>query len=205
MFGEQNLRRRAVSHQASFGVVRKRGYTLDQDVKLFFALGNTMHDAAIVTIDCKVYFDGARPEPLIQTLYRGKQVKAWGGPNQGTREVAGEAWRPYLATSASPEHVSGHSTFGGAGARIMKLATGGDGFGYVAVVKAGKFRREKGPAEDVELKLETFSVVARDMGASRLYGGIHFWSADEAGQLMGRAAAEKVWVKVDRLASGGVR
>jgi len=183
----------------------KRGYTLDQDVKLYFALGNAMHDAAIATIDCKVAFNGARPEALIQTLFKGKPVKAWGGPNQPTRELDGGQWRPYLSTSASPEHISGHSTFGGAGARLLQLATGSDELGYVAVVKAGEFRREKGPPQDVAFSLTTFSVAGRDMGASRLYGGIHFWTADEYGQPMGRAVADKVWAKVNRLTAGGAR
>jgi hypothetical protein len=111
-------------------------------------------------------------------------------------------WRPYLATSASPQHVSGHSTFSGAGGRLLQLATGSDSFGYVAVVKAGEFVREKGPAEDIELRMGTFSDAMHDGGASRLYGGIHFPAADEQGRAMGVAVAEKVWAKVQALTSG---
>jgi len=188
-------------HFAQFAAAR-RGYSLDHDVKLYFALGNTMHDTAIATIDCKVHFDSARPEPVIRALFKGKSIRAWGGPNQSTRDMDGGEWRPYLATSASPEHISGHSTFSGAGARLLQLATGSDGFGYVAVVKAGQFTREKGPAEDVELGMATFTDAARDGGASRLYGGIHFWTADEQGRAMGTAVAEKVWAKVDALVAG---
>ena len=182
-----------------------RGHTLHQDVKLYFALANTMHDTAIATIDCKVQFDSARPEPIVHSTFQGKRVTAWGGPNQGTREIAGEAWRPYLPTSASPEHVSGHSSFSGAGGRLLQLFTGSDRFGHVAVVKAGQFLREKGPAEDIELKMDTFSAASRDAGASRVYGGIHFWPADEQGRAIGAAVAEKVWNKVEVLLNGNGR
>jgi len=189
------------THFAQFASA-KRGYSLDRDVKLLLAMGTAMHDTAIATIDCKVYFDSARPEPVVQALFRGKTVKAWAGPNEGTREIDGGQWRPYLATSASPEHISGHSSFSGAGGRLLQLATGSNSFGYVAVVKAGAFAREKGPAEDVELRMDTFSDAIRDGGASRLYGGIHFPSADEQGRAMGAAVAEKVWAKVEELTSG---
>jgi len=42
-------------------VSRRDGHTLDQDVKLFFALANAVFDASIVAWDCKRAYDYVRP------------------------------------------------------------------------------------------------------------------------------------------------
>src|SRR5207249_8122547 len=50
-------------HWMLFGqfVSRRDGHTLDQDVKLFFALANAVFDAGIVAWDCKRAYDYVRP------------------------------------------------------------------------------------------------------------------------------------------------
>ena len=173
----------------------KRGHKLDDDVKLFFAFGNAMLDAGIATIDAKVSWNGARPEAFIKHYFRGETIEAWGGPGNGTRTIKGEEFRPYLPTSASPEHVSGHSSFSATAATLLKLATGSDAFGYEAIVPANSLKLDRGPAQDVRFKWETFSDAADSCGKSRVYGGIHFWTGDRHGREMGQKVAQKVWGK----------
>jgi hypothetical protein len=83
-------------------VAGRRGQGLDQDIKLFFVLGNAMLDAAIATIDAKVFWNGARPEPLIRHYFRGETIQAWGGPGRGTRAVKGEDFRPICRRRRHP-------------------------------------------------------------------------------------------------------
>ena len=176
-------------------VADKRGHRLDDDVKLFFAFGNAMLDAAIATLDVKVAWNGARPEAFIKYYFRGETIEAWGGRERGTQTINGENFQPYLPTSASPEHVSGHSSFSATGAMLIRLFTGSDALGYEAVVPAGSFKLDRGPAQDVRFKWNTLTEAADSCGLSRVYGGIHFWTGDRHGREMGEKVAQKAWRK----------
>jgi hypothetical protein len=176
-------------------LAEQRGHTLDDDVKLFFALGSTMLDAAIATVDAKVAWNGARPEAFIRTYFAGETFQAWNGAGVGTQTVKGEAFRPYLATSSSPEHISGHSSFGAAGATLLKLFTGGDALGYTVVVPAGSLKLDRGPAQELKLTWDTLDAAADSAGWSRVYGGIHFPTGDRFGRELGAQVARKAWRK----------
>ncbi len=120
-------------------VSRRDGHSLDDDVKMYFALTNGLLDAGIAVWECKRFFDYVRPITAVRELFKGRRVLAWGGPFRGTRPIAGEEWHPYqtesFVTPPFAEYVSGHSSFSTASAEILKLFTGSDNFwrvGYVA-------------------------------------------------------------------------
>src|SRR5262249_31644522 len=52
--------------------------SLDDDVKLFFALTNALFDASIVAWDAKLAFDSVRPVTEIPYLFAGQQIRTWG-------------------------------------------------------------------------------------------------------------------------------
>jgi hypothetical protein len=176
-------------------------HTLDDDVKMFFALTNAMLDAGIAAWDAKRAYDSVRPVTAISLLFRGKKIRAWGGPGKGTIEMDGAQWIPYqpvtFPTPPFPDYVSGHSTYSAAAARILTLWTGSERFGEMVTLPRGSSKIEPGatPTQPVTLKWETFSEAADEAGMSRRYGGIHFARADLAGRKLGRLAAEKVWQK----------
>jgi hypothetical protein len=89
-------------------------HTLDEDVKMYFALSNAMLDAGIAAWDAKRTYDSVRPVMAIEVLFKGKTIRAWGGPGKGT-EMDGSQRIPYqLATAPTPpflDYVSGHSTY----------------------------------------------------------------------------------------------
>jgi hypothetical protein len=183
-------------------VAEKRGHGLDDDVKLFFVLGCTMLDAAVATIDAKVFWNGARPEAFIRHYFRGETIQAGGGPGRGTQAIKGEDFRPYLPTSASPEHISGHSSFSAAGAAAIRFYVNGDALGYEALVPAKSFKNEPGPTQDIRLRWETLTEAAAAGGWSRVYGGIHFSPGDRYGREMGERVAGKVWRKAQVYIAG---
>jgi hypothetical protein len=85
--------------------------------------------------------------------------------------VRGETWIRYqelnVVTPPFPEYTSGHSTFGAAGARVLSMFTGSDGFGASVTVKAGASRIEPRtpsqpgtPAKDVTLEWSTYSAAS---------------------------------------------
>ena len=121
---------------------RKRGHSLDTDVKLFFMLGNAMMDASIASWYQKYKYDYVRPITAIRyhPSFKNKMVNSWLGPNKGFGMVEGSKWMPYQAlhvvTPPFPEYVSGHSTFSGAGAYILAtFSSSGDTFGAYVVVE----------------------------------------------------------------------
>lgn len=183
-------------------------HDLDADVQLFFILANALLDTSIACWDAKRAFDSPRPITAIRFLYRGRWVRAWGGPYQGTQLIRGETWQPYqpatVVTPPFPEHVSGHSAFSAASAEILRRWTGSDAFGATVVQPAGSSALEPGavPAQDVRLTWATFSDAADQAGFSRRLGGIHFLAGDMAGRSLGRAVAARVWDAAQRLIHG---
>ena len=181
---------------------------LDADVKLFFALTNAVFDASLCCWDNKCAFDSVRPITAIRYLFRGQQVRAWGGPYRGTQAMDGAAWLPYQAstfpTPPFPEYSSGHSTFSAAGAEILRLFTESDDFGASVVFPAGSSKFETGavPARDLTLRWATFSEAANQAGLSRRYGGIHFEQGDLDGRAAGRRVARQAWAKAQGYISG---
>ena len=195
-------------HWAIFAqaISRKRGHSLDDDVKLFFTLGNALMDASIAAWAWKFKYDYVRPITGIRELYRGRQVVSWLGPYKGYGLVDGGSWIPYqelrVVTPPFPEYVSGHSTFSAAGAQVITTFIGSNNFGASVTVPAGTSRIEPRtaehpgtPAKDVTLYWPTFSAAANEAGMSRRYGGIHFESGDLHGRSLGAAVGGDAWAK----------
>jgi hypothetical protein len=186
-------------------VSRRDGYTLEQDVKLFFMLANALMDASIAVWDAKVYYDSARPVTAIRFLFGGRPVRAWAGPYQGTQLIDGSTWTSYIATPPFAEFVSGHSAFSAASAEILRRFTGSDDFGGEVTIAAGSSPVEPGlfPRQDVTLSWPAFSDAADEAGLSRRYGGIHFEAGDLEGRTLGRRIAAIVWEKAASYFNGG--
>lgn len=183
-------------------------HTLDDDIKMFFALSNAMFDAGITTWDAKRTYDSVRPVTAIPLLFRGKKIRAWGGPGKGTVEMDGGQWIPYqlstFPTPPFPEYVSAHSAYSAAAATVLELSTGSDRFGNAVTLSAGSSKIEPGvtPEKPVTLRWDTFAEAASEAGMSRLYGGIHFRIADLTGQRLGRTVALKSWSKAQTYFNG---
>lgn len=170
-------------------------HTVDQDVKMFFAVANAIFDASIASWDAKRFYDYVRPVTAINFLYAGKTVESWQGP------IDGGDWKPYQAASVVtppfPEYYSGHSVFSAAGAETLKLFTKSDYFGFSVTIPAGSSKVEPGavPADDTTLYWATFTDAADEAGISRRYGGIHFIDGDLVSRKLGRMVAQQAWDK----------
>jgi hypothetical protein len=176
-------------------------HTLDQDVKMFFAMTNAVFDAGISVWHFKRFYDYVRPVTAIHFLFAGQQVRAWAGPGLGTRLIDGADWRPYqpltFVTPPFAEYVSGHSTFSASAAKVLKLFTGSDRFDHSVIIPAGQSFVEPGtvPASDLTLRWRTFSDAADEAGISRRYGGIHFIDGDLQARKMGKKIGKQAWRK----------
>ena len=107
-----------------------------------------------------------------------------------------EGWQPSLQTPPFPEHTSGHSVISSAAAEVLTDQFG-DGFAYTdsTEVKYGLTVRKFG----------SFRQAAAEAAISRLYGGIHYRRAIEAGAVQGRLVGEHVVSRLrTRVGAGAV-
>ena len=188
---------------------RKRGFSLDKNVQLFFILGNAMLDSSIAAWAWKYHYDFVRPVTAIRVHKQGTLVNSWLGPNQGYGMVDGSRWQPYqqqnVVSPPFPEYVSGHSTFSGAAATVLATFNGSDTFGASVTIPKGSSKFEANtPANDVTLSWPTFSAAADEAGMSRRYGGIHFKSGDYHGRTLGRQVAQFVWSRAQNYIQGKI-
>jgi hypothetical protein len=204
-------------------VSRRDGHTLDQDVKLFFAIANVVFDAFISCWETKRVYDSSRPWTLVRHLYKGQKITGYLGPCKGFGLVPAEEWHPYspstFVTPPFPGYTSGHATASGAASRMLELFTGSDRYECVALRKAGELTelgcsvpqmQARGgiPAlqfkddREVRLKLATFSATADMAALSRAMGGYHIPTDNVVGLDVGRAIATYSWPKVQAYFDG---
>jgi len=197
--------------------------SLDEDAKLFFALGNSVFDAGISTWEAKTFYDYTRPVRAVRELGElgligefnsdlgGFAIEAWKGPGEGTQTILATDFITYQTPGSdlSPpfaEYTSGHSAFSASGATILELFSDSDQFGAFVTFEPGESRFEPGltPQEPVTLAWDTFSAAADEAGISRIYGGIHFQEGDLNGRTLGEQVATTVFEQAQFYIEGGV-
>ena len=208
-------------------VAEKENPDLDDDVKLFFALGNAVMDAGIATWEAKYFYDYARPIRVIRDLGElgliGEdtdgngtyEIEAWAGRGLGTQRINATDFLPYQRPNNPappfPEYTSGHSAFSGAAAEVLALHTGSDmivledgtiGLSVDFLPGSSRIEPDTVPSEVVTLAWQTFTEASDEAGISRIYGGIHFDDGNLNSELLGRQVGEKVFARTQRLARG---
>ena len=197
-------------------------HSLDDDAKLFFALGNAVFDAGIATWEAKTFYDYVRPVRAIRELGRlgligefndhldGFAIEAW-QPGEGTQTILATDFLTYQLPggNVSPpfaEYTSGHSAFSAAGAEILRLFSGSDEFGGSITFEAGQslFEPDVTPQETTTLEWETFSEAADEAGLSRIYGGIHFDDGDIYSRSLGREVGSAVFAEAQSYINGEI-
>ncbi|MEG4986494.1 phosphatase PAP2 family protein [Microcoleus sp. BR0-C5] len=142
------------------------GQSLEDSARLFALLNISLADAAISCWDAKYQYNLWRPVTAI------RQADTDNNPET----TADPLWTPLLTTPPFPEYTSGHSTFSGAADPVMSSVFGSD-YGFA----------DRGDRSVNTLRTyQNFSEAADESGMSRLYGGIHFMSANVNGLSAGR-------------------
>jgi membrane-associated phospholipid phosphatase len=150
----------------------KSGDSLGKNARVFALLNIALADAGVTAWDCKYEFNLWRPITAI----------ALADTDGNPFTSADPAWTPLLATPPFPEYVSGHSTFSAAGAVVLTHFYGPrTGFSLSSDDMVGVFRN-----------YNSFWHAAHESGLSRIYGGIHFASANVNGLALGAAVGAYV-------------
>jgi PAP2 superfamily len=148
-------------NQIAGDTAKTNGNTLWENARLFGILNVALADAAIVCWDTKYTYDFWRPITAIQAGDRDGNDLTTVDPN----------WAPLLTTPAFPEYMSGHSTFSGAADAVL-TATFGNNYAFTAGSPG---------VPGVTRSYTSFHQAAEESGISRIYGGIHFMSANVEG------------------------
>jgi len=98
-----------------------------------------------------------------------------------------EQWKPLLQTPPFPEYTSGHSVISTAAATVLSAFFGND-FSFIDTSE-----KEYGYAAR---NFTSFRQASEEAAISRLYGGIHYRTAIEQGQLQGQKVGECVLQKI---------
>ncbi|MGI8979198.1 MAG: phosphatase PAP2 family protein [Pirellulaceae bacterium] len=166
-----------------------QGNTLSQNARLFAALNVAMADAAIMAWDAKYSTNCWRPITAIRA--------ADTDGNANTTPDA--AWTPLLVSPPFSTYVSGHSSFSGAAAAVLKSFFGRDNIAFTL---------ESEDATVADRSFTSFSQAAQESADSRLYGGIHFQFDNEdglvAGTRLGAFVAQNFFLAQEHAPSAGL-
>lgn len=188
-------------------VAQRDKYTLDQNIKLFFALTNALLDTSIACWATKRAYSAPYPVMAIHYLFKDKQVQAWAGPGKGMLTINGAYWQPYqpgyLMSPPWPEYCAEQSAFSSTAAEILRSFTGSDlmNMSYTQPAHHSQIEPET-PTTSITLSWHTFTEAADQAGMAGRYSGMHFTKSDLDGRTMGRAAGVQVWKKVQEYING---
>jgi hypothetical protein len=154
-----------------FGVVRsvadQPGRDVARNARLFAAVAQAMDDALISVFDAKYQYNFWRPVTAIRN-----------GDTDGNDATTREAsWSPLIDNPMHPEYPSGHSILAASVGAVIKADVGSDRMPTLATsspTAKGATRRWSEP-----------DAFVREVADSRVYAGIHYRSAVQAGIEMG--------------------
>ncbi len=149
------------------------------NARLYALLNVALADGGITCWRAKYNYDLWRPEDAIRLADE--------DGNDDT--TADTTWQPLWPSPPFPAYSSGHSTFSGAGSKVLELFFGRDDIAFSCEagwdVLPGVLRH-----------YDSLSQAAEEAGMSRIYGGIHFQFDNQAGLSCGREIGAFVYDNV---------
>lgn len=153
--------------QIARDISSQRGLTLIENARLFALIGMAVCDAGICAWDHKYYYGDWRPITAIRAA----------DTDGNDQTEADPTWEPLIATPPFPSYTSGHSTFSGAGSKIIALFLDTDEV---------QFSTTTDDYPGVTRSYSRLSQAANEAGRSRIYGGIHWEYDNQDGLATGR-------------------
>jgi PAP2 superfamily len=148
-------------------VARGRKLSTPKAARLFALMNAAIVDAFIATWDAKYTYWSMRPVTAIR-----ERPTILGTPNP----LYDPGWLPNLVTPPFPAYTSGHSAESAAAARVLQYLLPDAGQDRDAIV-------------DMVGPTGSFDQIAEEVALSRMIGGIHFRSDNEAALVLGRKVA----------------
>ena len=156
-------------------VAGARRLSLAPATRLAALLTMALADATVATVRTKFDFRHWRPTTAIREADTDGNPLTRPDPTWSAR--AG-------AVGGSPEWVSGHSSYSGAGATVLAGFFCADRIGFTLTTDTAPGGQAR--------SYPSFSAAAAEAGRSRVYGGQHFEFSNQAGQAIGRGVGTEV-------------
>jgi hypothetical protein len=155
-------------------LARRYKLSVPETARLFALLNFAQADSAISCWETKFYYNVWRPETALREINQDLNPNAAVIPE----------FIPNMPSPPFPSYTSGHSTFSGAGARMLALFFGTDDveFSVTSDALPGAVRSFK-----------KLSDAQKEAGMSRVLGGIHTMSDNVEGQKAGVKIADYVF------------
>jgi hypothetical protein len=168
----------------ALGVADVRRLALDAQARLMALLTMALADTTVATVRTKFNYRHWRPTTAIN------EADTDGNPLTEPASWSARAGSP----GSTPEYVSGHSSYSGAGATAIARFFCSDGieFSHATDSAPGGLPRT----------YPGFSAAAAEAGRSRVFGGQHFEFSNQAGLAVGRGVASEVLASELLLRSG---
>jgi len=152
---------------AARAAAAQRDLSLVDSARLLALLNLAGVDSQIACWHWKYQFNFWRPITTIRTA----------ASTQTAAPTADANWESLLVTPAHPDYPSGHATYGGAAAEVLRAVLGDDR------VDASFTWPEPG---GITRTYASFSQMDREIIDARVWGGIHFRQTDEDSSALGR-------------------
>lgn len=160
-------------HAAARAASEAKGLSVSENARLFALLSMATADSQIVAFEEKYKHPHWRPITAIRAAL---ELKA--------PTLNGDAdWEPLLVTPPHPEYPSAHTAFSGAAEAVLRAFFGSDEV-KVSVTAPSAFA--------VTRTYRSFSELTEEVENARVWGGIHFRSANTDGAEIGRKIGEAV-------------
>ena len=155
-------------------LIARTGLDAAESARLLALQNLSGADAAINCWNDKYYFDFWRPWNAIPRA-----------AEDGNPATEPDATWAALITAPYPEWVSGHNCLDGAHVAVLRMFFG-DAPGSFEITSVSTLL---GPAEETVRRFDTFSQPLAELIEARIWAGLHYRSADVAGQVLGRNIA----------------
>jgi len=155
-------------------VALARHLSVSETARMLALVNISSHDSFIANFKAKYHWSSWRPITAIP--------EAAGDGNPAT--AADPDWTPLLPTPPVPEHPSGHAQVSTTIATMLALFFGTDNVAFSGYSRDTNTTR----------RFARFSDAAIDVINSRVWGGIHFRTADNQGAVEGAKLAAYVWL-----------
>lgn len=155
-------------------IVRRRELSLIETARLFALLNMAGADAGITCWETKYFYSTWRPETAIREIT----------PDVNAAAQANPTFIPNMPSPAFPAYTSGHSTYTAAMTQMLALCLGTDDVEFTATSDG---------LPGVIRTYRKLSDARREVGMSRVWGGIHVMSDNIEGQKAGIKVAEYIF------------
>ena len=162
----------SIYHGVVRSVANAPGRDVVRNAKLFAAVAQAMDDALIGVFEAKYHYNFWRPATAIRN-----------GDIDGNDATDREAnWTSLIDAPMHPEYPSGHSILAGAVGAVVQAELGNGATPVLATASP--------TAKGATRRWTDVNDFVREVGDSRVYAGIHYRSALDAGTTMGRQIGE---------------